>query len=205
MIRRRPFWRHPGPLRRIGPRPRGLPLPQKIRLGLARANKLLEAGEFVEAAGIFGHMSDRAREHNMSIRAADLALQASRGYFAADDVATALTWAKSGIRLLVRGGRVERVPRVLSRIVEALREKGHDVEADQVELEAAQALEEVGLSLDEARQRATQVAERRGPARGRTLPARCAGCGAPLVPDEVEWHDAHSAKCIYCGTVAKAT
>ena len=90
----------------------------------------------------------------------------------------------------------------------ALRQKGYDAQADQLEREAEQMLEEAGLSLDEARQRASAVAERRGTLRsdsGQTLPAQCSGCGAPLVPDEVEWHDAHTAECPYCGTVIKAS
>jgi hypothetical protein len=82
----------------------------------------------------------------------------------------------------------------------ALRRKGYDAQADQLEQEAAQALEGVGLSLDEVRQRVPQVTERRG-----ALPARCSGCGVQLIPDEVEWHDAHTAECLYCGTVIKAT
>ncbi|MBU0702738.1 MAG: hypothetical protein KKC18_02600 [Chloroflexi bacterium] len=58
----------------------------------------------------------------------------------------------------------------------------------------------MGLSLDEARQQAPQVTEKRG-----SLPAGCGGCGAPLIPDEVEWHDPRTAVCPYCGTVAKAS
>jgi hypothetical protein len=80
----------------------------------------------------------------------------------------------------------------------ALRKKGHDAQADRLEQDAAQMLEEMGLSLAEAEQRVSQVIEKRG-----TLPARCSGCGASLVPDEVEWHDAHTAECCYCGTVTK--
>jgi hypothetical protein len=38
----------------------------------------------------------------------------------------------------------------------------------------------------------------------RDLPSRCSGCGAPLVPDEVEWHDATTAECLYCGAIVKA-
>jgi len=30
-------------------------------------------------------------------------------------------------------------------------------------------------------------------------------CGAPLLPDEVEWHDVRTAKCPYCGTAVKAS
>jgi tetratricopeptide (TPR) repeat protein len=157
-------------------------------------------GQFAEAAKIFDHLSKEAKERGMLVRAADLALQASRAHFAADDVEAALERAKEALRLLVRGGRGGRVPRVLSRMTAALREKGYDAQADQLEQEAAQALEEVSLSLDEVRQRAPQVSERRG-----SLPAHCSGCGAPLVPDEVEWHDAHTAECLYCGMVVKAS
>ncbi len=140
----------------------------------------------------------------MLIRAADLALQVSRAHFAADDVEAALERAKQALRLFVRGGRVGRIPPVLSKMTAALRKKGYDAQADQLEQEAAQALEEMGLSLDEARQRTPQVTDQFTLKRG-TLPVQCSGCGAPLVPDEVEWHDAHTAECPYCGTVAKAT
>jgi len=119
---------------------------------------------------------------------------------AADDVDAALEWAREALRLLVRGGRVGRVARVLSRITAALREKGYDAQADQLEQEAAQAIEEMGLSLDEVGQRVPQAAEKRG-----TLPTHCSGCGAPLAPDEVEWHEAHTAECLYCGTVVSAS
>ena len=189
MFRRRPRRR---PLRR--------PLPPRVRQALTRANSLMANGQFGEAAAIFGNLSERAKQRGMLVRAADLALQASRAHFANEDVETALGYAKDALRLLVRGGRVGRVPRVLSRMTDALREKGYDAQADQLEREAAQALEEMGLSLDEAKQQVPLVPERRG-----SLPASCGGCGAPLLPDEVEWHDARTAECPYCGTVAKAS
>jgi tetratricopeptide (TPR) repeat protein len=197
VFRKRPFRRRPLARRRPPPRP---PLPLRVRRTLARANGLMADGRFAEAANIFERLSERARHRGMLIRAADLALQASRARFAADDVNAALERAREALRLLARGGRPGRVPRVLSRITAALREKGYDAQADQLEQEAAQALEEMGLSLDEVRQRAPQVTEERG-----TLPTHCSGCGAPLAPDEVEWHDAHTAECLYCGTVVRAS
>jgi hypothetical protein len=161
---------------------------------------LLAEGRFAEAAAIFAELSEEAKRRGMLVRAADLALQASRAHLLADDVETALERAREALRLLVRGGRAGRVGRVLPRMTAALRQRGYDAQADQLEQEAAQALEGVGLSLDEVRERVPQATERRG-----TLPAQCGGCGARLVPDEVEWHDAHAAECLYCGTVIKAT
>ena len=197
MFRRRPPRRPPGLRSRPLRRP---PLPPGVRRELARVNRLIDDGQFAEAAIVFEQLSERARRRGMLVRAGDLALQAARAHLAADRVEPAVEWARRGLRLLVRGGRVGRVPHLLSRTTAALREKGYPTEADELEQDAWRALGQVGLSLDDASQRVSQVTEKRG-----SLPARCSGCGAPLVPDEVEWHDAHTAECLYCGTVVKAT
>lgn len=191
MFRRRPFRRPPLFRRR--------PLPPRVRQDLARAHRLMADGQFAEAAEVFKRLSEEAKRRGMLVRAADLMLQASRAHFAADDVEAALEQARQALRLFVRSGRVGRVPLLLSKMTAALRSKGYDAQADQLEQEAAQALEEMGLSLDEVRQRIPKMLEKRG-----SLQAQCSGCGAPLIPDEVEWHDAHTAECPYCGTIAKA-
>jgi tetratricopeptide (TPR) repeat protein len=205
MFRRRPFRRRPLIRRRQPLPPAGAPphrplLSPEARQALARANRLMADGQFAKAANLFGDLSEQAKQHGMLARAADLALQASRAHFVADDIEAALKWARQALRLFARSGRVGRVPLALSKMTTALRKKGYDAEADQLEQEATQALEEMGLSLDEAEQRAPQIPEKRF-----TLPARCSGCGAPLIPDEVEWHDAHTAECPYCSTIVKAT
>ena len=108
--------------------------------------------------------------------------------------------ATEALRLLVRGGRAGRIPVFLSKMTAALRGRGYDAHADRLEQEAERVLGEAGLSLDEAQQQAPRAPEKPG-----TLSAKCDGCGAPAVPDEVEWHDAYTAECLYCGTVLKAT
>jgi hypothetical protein len=170
-----------------------------VRRALARANSLLAEGRFAEAAGILTELSEEAKRRGMPVRAADLALQEARAHVFADDVETALERAREALQMLVHGGRAGRVGRVLPRMTAALRQRDYDAQADQLEQEAAQVLERVGLSLDEVRQRVPQETEGRG-----TLPAQCGGCGARLIPDEVEWHDAHTAECLYCGAVIKA-
>ena len=155
MPRRRPFRRRPLGRRRppLGMPPRRPPLPPRVRQALARANGLMADGQFAEAADVFERLSERAKQRGMIVRAADLALQASRARFAAHDVDASLELAKGALRLFVRGGRAGRVPRVLSRMTAALREKGYDAQADQVEQEAEQVLKEMGLSLGEMVQR----------------------------------------------------
>ena len=195
--RRRPLMRRPPPVPRGPRRPS---LPPRVRQALVRANGLLADGQFAQAAAAFGRLSERAGQRGMHAPAGDLALQTSRAHFAAGDVDAAIEWAKQGLRLLVRGGRVGRASVVLPKIASTLREKGYGDEAADLEQWATEALAKVGLSFEEAAQRSTEVPRERG-----DLPARCAGCGAPLVPDEVEWHDAHTAECLFCGALAKTT
>jgi len=128
-------------------------------------------------------------------------IQAARAHFAADDAEAAVRRAKQALLLFVRSRRVGRVPHLLAHTTEALRNKGYHAEADGLEYAVEEGLGEMGLSLEGVTQRvAAEGSKQRG-----TLPAQCTGCGAPLVPDEVEWHDAHTAECPYCGTMVKAT
>jgi hypothetical protein len=156
-------------------------------------------GQFADAAAIYERLCTEGKERGFVTRAADFALQAARAHFSAGDIDAALVNAKEGLRLFARGGRPDRIPRVLSKIVAKLREEGYNIQADELEQDAERILSEVGLSLTEAEKQAPQMPEKRG-----TLPAKCDGCGAPVVPDEVEWHDAQTAECLYCGTVLKA-
>lgn len=194
--RRRPF---------LGRRPLrrpllGKPLAAKLREILTRANRLMAEGQFAEAAAIYERLYQEGAQRGFVGRAADLALQAARAHFAVGDIDAALANAKEGLRLLARGGRPDRIPRVLSKIVARLREKGYNTQADELEREAERILSKVGLSLEEAEQQTPRMPEKRG-----TLPAKCDGCAAPVVPDEVEWHDAQTAECLYCGTILKTT
>jgi hypothetical protein len=193
MLRRRSLLR-PGPLRPLPPVP---PLAPRPLEALAHAHALLEAGRPAEAAPIFERLAEGARERGWPIRAANLALQASRAHVAAGHAPAAGEWALMGLRLLARGGQLGRVPRVLERAMLALEEAGHPQEAQRLRERVVEALAQMGLSFEQLGPPDPPVAA--------TLPPRCSGCGAPLVPDEVEWRDARTALCPYCGSVAKAT
>jgi tetratricopeptide (TPR) repeat protein len=195
LLGKRPFRRPP---LRPGV-PLGRPLASKLRRILARANQLVAEGQFAEAAAIYERLYWESEERGFVGRAADLALQAARAYFAAEDVGAALIRAREALRLLANSGRAGRIPQVLSKMTAALRDKGYDAQADELDQEAGRILGEVGLSFEEAKQQAPWIPEKRG-----TLPAKCSGCAAPVVPDGVEWHDAQTAECLYCGTILKA-
>jgi len=193
MFRRRPRRPFRRPLRRPPP-----PIPPRVRRALAEAHRAMERGQFGRAAAIFGGLADEARDRGAFAAAARTALQAAWAYLSADQVEAALERGRQGLRFLVRSGQVGRVPAALNRMEQALREKGYEAEAEALRREVEERLGEAGLSLEEARARALRV-----PRRGE-LPAKCPACGGPLRPDEVEWHDAQTAECPYCGSVVKA-
>jgi len=185
-MRRRPFRRPPAPRR---PRP------------LLRANGLMDRREFAEAARLFDRLAIEARRRSMPVRAANLALRAAQAYLAQGEVEMAMDRLQRTVRALARHGQGERVAQIVSRTGDELREKGFHAQAADLERLAEEALSETQVSLDDLRaSRLGRVAAVRG-----SLPGRCEGCGAPLVPEDLTWHDLETAECPYCGTIAKTT
>ena len=86
--------------------------------------------------------------------------------------------------------------RLASRMVQALRERGYRAQADALQAEVNQRLAGV---MPESTPFATPTAGHGD------LPAHCSACGGPLRPDEVDWLDATTAECPYCGNPVKAS
>ena len=198
MARRRPFRR-----RSLRGRPlRRPPLPPRARRALIRANRLMDTGSAEEAAALFDRLIERADRAGLPLRAAALRLQASRAYLRANDVDSAAERAERGLLTFARNGQIERTRRLLARATDALREQGYVQEAEKLKADVESALEGEPTYPEEADEpeEAQRLAESVSRA---SLPASCTGCGAPLVPEEVEWHNAHTAECLYCGTIVK--
>lgn len=195
MRRRPPFRRRPRHVRGSGPR-RAPALPPRVRRALRRAHQHMADEQFAQAAQAFARLTEAAQRHKLPIRAAHLALQAARAHLADDDVEAALPWAERGLTLLARGGQARRASRLLARVQDELRERGYATQAEALSAKFDRMLEEQRVPPDEE----VTAEEPRG-----TLPARCAGCGAALLPDTVEWHAEKTASCAYCGAVVKAS
>ncbi|MFQ5616951.1 MAG: hypothetical protein ACE5GO_10910 [Anaerolineales bacterium] len=192
-MRRRPI----RPRRPFGPRPGAAPRPRQVgpraRKQLQQAHHLMETGRYPEAAAAFWRLAEAARDRGMLVRAGDLALQAARAHLDADDPDAALLRGRQGLNMLVRGGQPGRAMRLVPRMIQALRERDYQAQADALQAEADQRL--AGISPRQAPPHA-----RRG-----ELPTHCATCGGPLRPDEVDWLDASTAECPYCGSPVKAS
>jgi hypothetical protein len=183
--------------------PRRRPRPRQM---LARANRLLDQGEFAEAAPIFDRLAKGAAERGMLNRAGDLYLQSARCHLEMGKAAAAVERGKHALRLFGRAGLFGKIERLMPRIVEALQEKGHNAEAEGLQHEVEARLAEVPperRAPPGARPAAWPPAAR--PRARRGLPAKCLACGAPVKPDDVTWLDPQTAECPYCGSVLKAT
>jgi hypothetical protein len=161
---------------------------------------MMDDGQFAQAARLFDQLAVGARRRGMPIQAANLTVRAALAYLAQDAIDPALDRTRRAIRVFAHHNEAERVAQLVSRAGDELRERGYDAQAVELAQFAAGVLGETGLSLDDLKaSRSAQAAEVRG-----SLPGRCEGCGAPLVPGDVTWHNAQTAECPYCGTVIKA-
>lgn len=178
-MRRRPFRR---PLRRIPQR-----RPGRVPPALQAANALMQRGQYDQAAEIFEKLADEAaaRQHP---RAGTLYLRTAQAFLAGQHPQEAVAHARRGLDLLAQAQRWQLVHRHGQRAVAALRQHNYTKEADEMQAYLRDLLP-------------TDFQAARQPAQTGVLPAQCSGCGAPVNPREVEWLDARTAECPYCGAI----
>jgi hypothetical protein len=176
MFRR--FRRPPGP----PPRP-----PQMLR----RARRLVEQGRYADAAPLFEKLG-------MLERAGELHLQAGRARLENGQVQAAVDHSKRALGCFLRAGRPGRASHTLPRILEQLRSHGYQAEAEALEQEMQERLRSVQAGL-EFRPAAPAM-----PQQQKNLPGKCDACGGTIRSDEVDWIDATTAECPFCGSAVKA-
>ena len=155
---------------------------------LRRANQMLAAGNFAEAASAYEQLA-RAAEARGGPRAPFFHIQTGRTRVMAGQTANGLEHLERGLGLFAMRGQEPRASNVGARLVSELNGRGLKNEAQQL-----------SAYLDELLPgRRSQPA---GTATGKQtpLPTHCPGCGAPLRPDEVDWLDDATAACAYCGS-----
>lgn len=197
----RPPRRRRPPLRRPArpPRMRGAAVPPAVeaaRRQLAEANRLLEAGQPLQAAAIFARVSEQAAQHGLPGRAAHLAARAGHAFLLGEDAERAQAHIRRAVHLSIQAGDIPGAVQMLRRALSELEEGGYSEAAQSLRAEFEERLQRHGLSLaDEAPAPARRSAG---------LPGQCPSCMGPVRPDEVEWLDEVSVLCSYCGTVIKA-
>ena len=160
-------------------------LPRPVVRRLRRAHRLLEAGEYAEAAESFEPIAEEAGTLGLPL-AAPLSVEAGVAWILAGELERGLTFAERGLDWLHEGEPGPRLAILRDRVVEALQKTGHPSEASALMQKYAGG----------PRPRMTSV-------RGR-LPPSCPQCGGRVRPDEVEWVDNSTAVCDYCGSILQA-
>jgi hypothetical protein len=158
-----------------------------------QALRLLADGRYAEAGKLLGELADRARDNGHPLRSAQLGVQAARACLQSGDGNTAALYAQHAVQEFIAAGRPGRAVRVVRNMAGALRSRSFDTQAHALEQDAQARLAAIGLSLD-------RVALEPAPQIQGALPPTCSQCGGPLRADDVEWINATSAECPYCGS-----
>lgn len=170
---------------RVG-RPEALAGPLRARV--AEAHRLWSAGRLAEAAQQLSDLAQEAGHDGLWRRAGQLHARAGEIFAQANDRERAQAEARAGLAWLRRLGGEEGAARLAARLIAGLRPDGTNPPAERPQ-ESLRWDDDPGPAAP--------------PPRGR-LPVRCPECGGPLRSDEVEWIDAQSAECPYCGSTVLA-
>lgn len=155
---------------------------------LRRANKLMSAGNYSEAAGALEQLA-RAAEARGGPRAPFFHIQAGRAGAMAGQAKAAVESLEHGLGLFAARGQSGKVINFGRRIVDELKLQGLTEESSQI-------ADYVKTLVPDFSTGATQSAQLKRP----PLPTHCPGCGVPIHPDEVEWMDDITAECAFCGS-----
>ena len=167
----------------------GGPFQQKFLEG----QQLMTQGRFVDAANVFKQIGEEASGSGRVPAAVRGALLAGRAYIQAKQPDAALAQARRALDWMVTAGSPMRATRAMPMIIALLRGHGYSAQASTLEKETTKRLAEAGLKLG---------AFPGGQAQ--TLPPTCPQCAGPLRSDSVEWIDAASIECPWCGSTVKA-
>lgn len=153
---------------------------------LQRANQLMLNGDYQNAEPAFLELAQGA-EVRFPNRAPILFLEAGRAAILAGNADRGLGHIKNGLNLLRAQGRIPRMMALGQRAMEELRTHGLNSEAAEI-LEFIK--EEDSLEAAQNARTSSSI----------ILPTHCPSCGGAVRLNEVEWLDAITAECAYCGS-----
>jgi hypothetical protein len=172
--RRRPF----GAVRPLAPGP--------IR-ALENANRLYAAGQYGPAAEQYEMLAQAASAGKLPF-APRLFFQAARANWQVGRIPHGMQLLRTGLGILLTAGAFGRIRQIANAAADELDQLGHAPEAAEVR----KFLADVPAPAESAAPPAEPV----HPA----LPTHCGKCGAIIRSDEVDWIDAQTAECAYCGS-----
>ncbi len=162
---------------------------QVVLDAVMRANNLLANGKPNDAAQIYERLAQEAEQRGFPKHAANAHAQAAHGYAAAKNEQAALTHARAALNQFTQLSMAQRAANFFNNITQRLRDNGMASAADALQKEFGDKVKTLGAQGFAA------------PSRRSRLPNKCPHCAVPARSDEVDWIDARSAECGYCGGV----
>ncbi len=186
-MRRRPIY----PLRRRAPGMRKRPqIPPK----LLEAHKLFAAGEYQKAAEFYLRIAEKAKMRNIP-QTSNLYFRSSTSFMKADKLEEAKETLIKGFTWLLDRKKWRQLKKSTEFTVDRLRDNNQQDLANFVQDWISENVPEdvknsgVWAKAIEHYNHSIQ------------LPSNCGNCGGPVNPKEVDWFDASTAICNYCGCV----
>jgi hypothetical protein len=155
---------------------------------LQQANQMMENGDYKNAAESF-HTLAKGAEERFPHRAPFLYTEAGRAAILGGETKSGMADLRRGLTILASQKRFNRLQILGQRIVNELRARSLNAEA-----------EEIANLLSGNLPAESSPNETPAPERKPVLPTHCPSCGASVKPDEVEWLDEITAECSYCGS-----
>ncbi len=153
---------------------------------LQRANQMMAAGDYENAAIAFKNLAQGAEER-FPQRAPILYMEAGRAAIYSGQTQVGVAHLRRGLTILASQGRIHRMQMLGQRAMDELKARNLTTEVNEI----AQLIQ--GNLPKEI---PTQPPAVKKP----VLPTHCPSCGAAVRPNEVEWLDEVTAECDYCGS-----
>lgn len=170
------------------------PIPGPFIQDLRQASQLMSAGHYQSAQDLYARLALAAESSGHPRQAANLHAQAAQAAAMHPSREAALLHARAAFNGFQRLAMLPRLKGFLASFVSLLRSQGLQAEANLLLLE-------YGGQINHPAGQPPASQEEAQPGR---LPTTCPQCGAPVRSDEVEWIDAYSAECAFCGGVIAA-
>jgi hypothetical protein len=180
----------------IGQRParrRLRPLRRAAIRQLRIANQMYDQGNWAQAAERFERLASGAAERTLP-QAPQLFLRAGRARIAAGEPEIGIGHLHQAVNFMGQFGQIQRLNQLRPRLMNELKQHGLEREAVELDHVIHKLLDQHGQSTSGPD--SSSLTSR--------LPTKCPSCGDTLRPDEIEWIDARSGVCAYCGSVVQA-
>jgi len=150
----------------------------------------MENADYANAADIFERLARGAHDRGILRQAPRLYLQAGRAHMLAGNTDQGVDLLRQGLNIIAGAQRWSQLHQVGSRVVDELEQWGHSDVAQEFDTWLKGVLPEKPETYQSA-----------GRLKGKPqLPIHCPSCGGPIRSDDVEWLDANTAECPYCGS-----